>query len=323
MATGTIYFHSPCFDGIVSAVLVWDFLEQRDGWVGPVLVPVNYDARPAWARQWLKRPNAVVDFLYHPRAGFWADHHATAFLTPEMRDDFERRGDGRLIYDAGAGSCAALLWDRLYKQFTHRNQRYQELIEWADKIDAARYSSVDEAMSSEPPALRIVRGLSLGCSGGYCERLVEALREGSLDEAAAAPERLAHLDEAERLAAQGWVRLRNDVHLDDQGVAVYDVDAQGVLVNRYAAFRAFPQARYSAGILRHGDVTKVTVMRNPWREFPSPSLGRIAERLGGGGHHRIGSINLYGDRTRSARDILTQFLNALRLAEASASAAPR
>ena len=323
MATGTIYFHSPCFDGIVSAVLAWDFLERRDGWAGCVLVPVNYDGRPTWLRQSFEQPNAVVDFLYHPRAELWADHHATTFLTPDMRDDFERREDGRLIYDAGAGSCAALLWDRLYKQFTHRNPRYQQLVEWADKIDAARYSSVDEAMSSEAPALRIVRGLSLGCSDGYCERLVEALREGSLEEAAAAPERLARLDEAEHLAAQGWVRLRNDVYLDDRGVAVYDVDAQGVLVSRYAAFRAFPEARYSAGILRHGEMTKVTVMQNPWRAFPSPSLGRIAERLGGGGHHRIGSINLYGDRARSARGLLMRFLDELRLAEASPTTAPQ
>src|SRR2546427_6032818 len=117
MATGKIYFHSPCFDGVVSAVLVWDFLEKRDGWVNTLLRTVNYGQRDLWLSERLEEPCAVVDFLYHPGAQFWADHHPTAFLTAAAQRDFDNREDSRLIYDATADSCAGLLWRRFDTEF--------------------------------------------------------------------------------------------------------------------------------------------------------------------------------------------------------------
>ena len=46
MATGRIYFHSPCFDGIVSAVLAWDFLDYPLGLRG-----LGVRARLRWVRR--------------------------------------------------------------------------------------------------------------------------------------------------------------------------------------------------------------------------------------------------------------------------------
>ena len=318
MATTRIYFHSPCFDGIASAVLVWDFLEKRDGWVRPALHPVNYGQRDSWLGESLDDPSAVVDFLYHPRAQFWADHHSTTFLAEASRREFESKKDDRRIYDANAGSCALLLWDRIYKIFGHRNNRYRELVEWADKIDSARYSSVEEAVSSVAPALMIAKGLGIGQTSGYCESLVETLRVQTLTEVAELPEVQARSAEVERLTRLGWDRFTKSLHLEDDGVAVFDVDAQDVFISRYGAFRLYPQARYSAGITRLRDSVKITVMRNPWREFFCPPLGKIAEKFGGGGHTRIGSISLRGDQVASAPSILAKFLEEMRTAEATA-----
>ncbi len=110
--TATLYFHSPCFDGIVSAVLAWDFAEAVLKWKVGDLQPVNYQRRTSWLSQPLHQPCAVVDFLYHPQATFWADHHSTAFLTAEAEDDFEHRRSPYLIYDDAADACAKLLWDQ-------------------------------------------------------------------------------------------------------------------------------------------------------------------------------------------------------------------
>jgi hypothetical protein len=323
MATGRIYFHSPCFDGIASAVIAWDFLEKTEGWVGPLLLPVNYGERTSWLQVPLEHPSAVVDFLYHPSAHLWADHHGTTFLTDASRHDFTTKRDPRFVYDATAGSCAMLLWEHLYSTFGHRNDRYHELALWADKIDAARYTSVDEAMSSDVPALKIAKGLGVSGTRGYSERLVESLRSGSLVEVAELPEVRERFVEVERLSALGWERFRKAVHIDDNGIAVFDVDGQDVFINRYGAFRVFPNARYSAGILRFRDSAKITVMRNPWLDFGCPPLGKIAEKFGGGGHRRIGSINLRADQAASAQTILARFLDEMQSAEATEPTAPR
>jgi hypothetical protein len=152
---GCVHFHSPCFDGIVSAVIVTDFLEAQRGWVEPVFRAVDYDLRATWLATPLPESSAVVDFLYHPDARFWADHHQTAFLDDRVRQHYEERKDPDLIYDARANSCADLLSDRLAQTFGHRNPARADLVEWADKIDSARYRSVDEAIRPSTAALRL------------------------------------------------------------------------------------------------------------------------------------------------------------------------
>ena len=67
---GHIYFHCPCFDGIVSAALASDFLESRQGWHEVSLRGVNYHLKNESLAISLEKPAAVVDFLYHPDADF-------------------------------------------------------------------------------------------------------------------------------------------------------------------------------------------------------------------------------------------------------------
>src|SRR5271154_4827632 len=40
-----MYFHSPCFDGIISAVIASDFLESRAGWKFERFRPVDYNIK--------------------------------------------------------------------------------------------------------------------------------------------------------------------------------------------------------------------------------------------------------------------------------------
>src|ERR1039457_1331230 len=108
----TVYLHFPCFDGIISAVLASEYLERKHGWRTKKIVPVNYSMRESWASQSLAKPAAVVDFLFHPDSDFWADHHQTTFLTPELEAQFRGQASSNLIYDADASSCAELIWRR-------------------------------------------------------------------------------------------------------------------------------------------------------------------------------------------------------------------
>ena len=324
MATGSLYFHSPCFDGVASAVLTWDFLEERQGWETPVFRPVGYDIRQTWLEKPLGQPAAVVDFLYHPDARFWADHHLTTFLTTTAREDFQRPvgTDRLLIYDQHAASCAGLLWRRLAHDFGHQNPRYAELVQWAEKIDAARYASVEEAITSSAPALRLSLGFALGDTERYVETLVRELRNKPLEVVADLPEPRNRFKRARDLVELGLDHFKRSAHLETDGIVIFDVDGQGAIVSRYAPYRFFPDARYSAGIVRWPGGARITAMRNPWREFPSVPLGRLAEALGGGGHERVGSIVVSGDRVAEAPSILARLVGGIREAERNASRRP-
>ena len=183
---GHIYYHCPCFDGMVSAALLADFLVDRASWSEVALVGVNYHEKHDWLARRLDRPAAVVDFLYHPHADHWADHHVTTFLSEAARADFEKPEDEKRkdepgqderkpkvrVYDQGAHSCAGVLWRHLESEHCFRLDRYEEAVRWADKIDSAAYDSVEEAVRGDAPALRIAKSLGLGDKDGYVNRLV-------------------------------------------------------------------------------------------------------------------------------------------------------
>lgn len=311
----SLYFHSPCFDGIASAVLTLDFLERSQNWNFEEIRSVNYDSRAGWLSKRPRKPFAVVDFLYHPDAEFWADHHQTSFLKPSHRELFEAQKTPYHIYDSKSGSCAKLLWSILAKRFNHRNSRFAELVKWADKIDSARYRSVEEAIIGPYPALNINRSLVITKDPNYPAWLVTQLRKQTLDQVGRLPEVVVKSDEAKTLIEAGLDRFSRTVRLDGKDIAVFDVDSSDVLINRYSPYRFFPEARYSLGIVRLPDGIKITAMRNPWMQFPSVYLGKVFERFGGGGHRRVGSLLLRGSDASNAEGVMKRLLREIRKEE--------
>lgn len=312
-----LYFHSPCFDGIASALLTLDFLEGSQNWTFEELRAVNYESRISWLSIKHRKPFAVVDFLYHPDADFWADHHQTSFLKPSQKERFEHQKNPYHIYDSKSGSCAKLLWSVLAQRFNHRNSRFSELVKWADRIDSARYRSVEEAISGPYPALNINRTLVINKDPAYPAWLVTQLRKQSLEEIGQLPEVVEKSNEAKTLIEAGLGRLSKTVYLDGADIAVFDVDSSDVLVNRYAPYHFFPKARYSLGIVRTTDGIKITAMRNPWLPFPSVYLGKIFEKFGGGGHRRVGSLLLKGSDADDPERVMRRLLNEIRKNESS------
>lgn len=319
---GTIYFHSPCFDGIASAVLIADFLQAR-GWPELRFRAVNYDRRAVWLTKPLARPAAVVDFLYHPDAAFWADHHGTTFLTDTARADFAaKRRDPAFVYDAAADSCAGLLWRHLDQAFGFRSARQEELVRWAEKTDAARYESVDEVFAAKSPALRIHAGLALATKSD-CVELVQALRTRSLAAVARLPEVKRRSKEALARQKVGLARFRPAAQLTPDGIVTFDVQDDAHGINRYSPYRIYPDARYSAGITRDRRFVQITTMRNPWREFACAPLGELCAavaaefkptipELSGGGHPRVGGMQAPAKYRVQAPQLLTRLVERIR-----------
>jgi hypothetical protein len=308
-----LYFHSACFDGIVSAAMTADFLEHTKGWGLDQLIPVNYDLRNGWLSRQLEPRSAVVDFLYHPDAVFWADHHGTTFLNDEVKRDFEQASGPWMVYDAQIGSCAGLLRGHLARCFSFRQARYDPMADWAEKIDAARYGSVQEAILGDAPALRIRASLAAGEGREFSKLLVRELRAGTLDSVANLPIVSDRADQVRAKIVAGLEHFAPSIRLEKGKIAVFDVIAdREVMLSRYAPFHFFPDARYSIGVVRSPDSAKITAMRNPWREFPSVHLGKIFEKTGGGGHQRVASVILSGDRTQQATEVLDQLTSQIR-----------
>ncbi len=307
---GTLYLHFPCFDGLVSAVLASDFLEQNGWKFNRRFCPVNYHLRPTWISSHLRPPCAVVDFLYHSDAQFWADHHSTTFLSGEMRAEYESRKSLWVQYDSQVGSCALLLWKNLSSWFVSKHSNYQEMVYWADKIDSARYLNVQEAILGDSPALKIYRSLILRSDTEFCVLLIRALRRKSLAEVARLPEILNKSEEVRSLNEAGLKRFRNYAHLEFGDIVVFDLDASpNDIVSRYAPFYFFPKARYSIGMTRREGTAKITAMRNPWLEFESVPLGAIFERYGGGGHQRVASVILTKMDAHKSDTVLSELVS--------------
>jgi hypothetical protein len=261
----------------------------------------------------LKAPAAVVDFLFHPGAQFWADHHATTFLSDSARrQSRQRRGFWR-FYDRKAGSCAMLLWKHLTHPIGKDKTRLGEMAKWAEKTDSARYDSVEEAILGDAPALRINFSLMRRADAAYCKFLVLALRKGSLADVAALPEVAERYDEAHRMTEAGLAFMKKSIRLTDGGVALFDVVASpDAIVSRYSPYYFYPEARYSIGVVRQPAGARITAMRNPWIEFPSVPLGEIFERYGGGGHQRVGALILDRERAPQAQQIVTELISEIR-----------
>ena len=295
MRNATLYFHYPCFDGLVSAVLAWQFLEQHDGWNISDFHPVDYTLRDHWLSSELKTPCAIVDFLYHPSAAFWADHHQTSILSKAAEEDFERRkGDACLLFDARARSCASLIFRHLRRSLVDK-PHFKEMVAWAEKIDSAAYSSVEEAILGGAAALRISRTLSMEDESGaeYTRFLLRQLRDHDLSYVAELGEVKRREDRVRRGILNGLQSVKAKLRVEPGDVAVFDARPAGdQVISRYAPYYFAPNARYSIAVVRSPQGIRITAMRNPWRSFRSIPLGRAFARFGGGGHQRVGAVQL-------------------------------
>src|SRR5258706_442483 len=138
----TLHFHMQCFDGVVSAVIARAYLTGPERWPEPTLIPVTYTVQQDWLKRAFGPRTAIVDFLFHPEATFWVDHHETAFVGAPPQ-----RMEPLWFYDAKADSCAGLL-ARVLPERGFDPQRFSELISWSERIAAACRSCAIRGASS-------------------------------------------------------------------------------------------------------------------------------------------------------------------------------
>jgi hypothetical protein len=250
--------------------------------------------------------NACVDFRYSPspRLHWWFDHHATAFQPPETRASFEADTTGQKFWDPAAPSCTGFIARTLEERFGWRPEGLEELVRWADVIDAARFPSAATAVRLDEPALRIMTLLEASHDPTVQPRVIEALADRPL--AAIADEPWVKEPLAPILARhEGAIETFRTLARVDRGVVTVDLSESGLEgANKFIAYDLFPEARYTVVVSRDSKRSKVSVGSNPWaREPRAHDISKLCERYGGGGHAVVGAVSLDADRIDDARRI--------------------
>jgi hypothetical protein len=242
-SSDSIYFHAPCFDGLVCAAIAQDHLETTRGWTIANIVPITYPLGDGhgWRSAAISPRAAVVDFLYHPRSTFWVDHHSTTFRTDDAREHFERSvndPDRTLFFDGECPAAAALLWRSIGAEVSEP-ARYEEMVKWATITDSAGYRTVEESIFGDEPALRIANTLGRTIDAERLTAVLQALRWGSVDEVAASELIAKPFAQLRPRIEAGLNTIARRLHIEDDGmIASYEavIDAQAETLPRYGVF---------------------------------------------------------------------------------------
>jgi hypothetical protein len=311
-----ILYHGNCFDGCASAAVFARFARERLGAAAQTIRyrPMQHQqGDPFSADAFEAEVVACVDFRYSPHLHWWFDHHASAFPRPADRESYEHDRSGQKFWDPSAPSCTGFMVRILSERFGWRAEDLQELVRWADIIDAARFESPRTAVELREPALRIMTLLEATRDPALPERLIEAMQREPLFRIADEPWIAVPLQpvlERHRTAIE-LVRAHARAH---DGVVEIDLGDTAVeAANKFIAYELFPEANYTVVVTRDAKRTKVSVGSNPWaRHRRVHDIALICERYGGGGHPVVGAVTLPPGTLPEARRIAAEIASTLR-----------
>jgi hypothetical protein len=289
-ASLNVFFHRD-FDGICSAAV---FLASVSGTrvahgFQVELVPVDYDLKPSWAQTVLPKRSAILDFLYHPAADWWFDHHPSAFVKAEWEASF--RPDDRHVWNTQYKSCPGLILDSLRDDVLKADlrARFREHVIWSDIIDSAQYSSPCQVVEAVEPALRINLSLAVHGDRGYFTFLVKCLEEKSLDEVARLKDVSRRYEKAMNWQKSALAYMERVAEVRN-GVAFFDLRKRGEMFHRYAPYYFWPDVKHAVAVYANGQSSRIAVSSNPWGRHEGPDLGALCEQYGGGGHRRVAGV---------------------------------
>jgi hypothetical protein len=229
----------------------------------------------------------VVNLPFVPGCGLWFDHHVTEEVKLKEIGSFR----GKF---AVAPSTARVIRDFYRKP---EFDRFKELLEATDKVDAARLTQEEITV----PKGWILLGLTLDPRTGlgpefrkYFRWLVEYVKEVPLEKI------LAHREVAKRcervLAEQARFKQILRQHAQAHGSVVV-TDLRGVkdlpVGNRFLIFTMFPECnvemRVFAGL---GDTTVVAIGHSIFNRTCRVNVGELTAKYGGGGHRGAATCQL-------------------------------
>ena len=305
-----LYYHRD-FDGACSAaifseiVTTYDLVESKEF----AYHPVDYHLKDNWLALPLEKPNAVLDFLFHPDAQWWYDHHVSAFLDPKLKRKY--RNSVYQFWETSFQSCPALIHAHFLKHwplFSGTLDRFQEWITWSNKIDSALYDSPAEVIELKHPCLQIYSTFGQDSTDEYLRFLIQSIRKLSPSEIASLDAVRQRFNKVKNTQDRIADDLQNEFEYND-GIVFLDQSRFHYPFQRYLSYYLYPDAHYTVAIyMKDSNTFSISVGKNPWKEFVHKNIGKLCEKYGGGGRSTVGGI-LCDDHDKSleiARKIVRQ-----------------
>lgn len=254
------------------------------------------------------RPGDILaNVPYHPHAAKWFDHHLLTPNNPQPPKDFDgvyrvAPSAARLVYEYYGGRQGDLA-------------QFDEMVQAADKIDAARLTPKDVT----DPQGWVLLGYtidgrsSLGPFRAYFHLLNTLLKTQTLDAVLKHPkvaERIARMrqEDAEfRAVLEQCSRVEGKVVISDLR-SVAKVPAG----NRFFIYTLFPDV-YASIRLQWGPERKfvvATLGHSVFNRTCKVAIGELVSRWGGGGHYGAGATPLAPENVEAAVAEMVAVLNA-------------
>ncbi len=301
-----VLYHDHCFDGAASAAFFSRFYRER---FAPD-AEFGYTGMAHKASQLFEDSlfdgdeNAIVDFKYspHPNLTWWFDHHQSAFLSQEDADHFHRDTSGKKLYDPNFRSCTNFIATVAREKWGYHADDLDELVQWAEIIDGAQYSSAEEAVALGAPAMKLTLVIEAAKGSDIVQKIIGWMMREKLQ---------AIIDKPE---IQALYQPLHDRHLRSVGIIQRKAVSEGGVVffdlvgeeldgyNKFIPYHLFPDSLYTVSVSVSTFRTKVSVGSNPWAPRPlKHNLATICERYGGGGHAKVGAISFEINQVEEAR----------------------
>lgn len=313
-----IGYHGHCFDGMSSAAVLTHLLRKVEG---PELAfryrGLDHQPGGSHVPEGLLSGaiNAVVDFRYttSDKLTWFFDHHVSGIVGDVERAHYDADTSGHKFFDPSYGSCCKLIADTAKARFGDPMNELEALIRWADIIDAARFSSAQQAVELKEPALQLMTVVEAHGDDVFIAPRVAQLASGvPLDEIASAPDVQAlfaplaveHQQNCDAIKARARI---------ESGVVTFDLVGSGQnRYNKFIPYWLFPESRYCVAVTASRARAKVSVGSNPWAPVPrTHDIAAICARFGGGGHPVVGAVSLAANEIERARDIARQVIEEL------------
>jgi len=280
------------FDGIVSAVLLTTINPNLE-----IEFHSPDEIRGDNKNIKIDNETIITDLPYDDRCGLWFDHHKS------------NKGKG---FHEIAPSAARVIYNTLHLRYPELF-RYEDLVEWCDKIDTARYSKNDILN----PEGYVLLGFTLSLdedeeeSIKYRLHVINLLRKLTIDD-------ILNDKIVKSKVNKVLENLKHYLKVVREKIKVYEnlfyvVDMRGIDVDagiKFVAHTLYDNEKIGVFLKSDGGKVKFSISYNYlYREtFEPVDLSKVAKYYGGGGHPRAAGFTIDKDKADSALEEIINLL---------------